>query len=52
MAPNVQGRLPRCVQSRRSQLPRPCPLLQPTIKDVIGADKEKEYMDSLETMGG
>ncbi len=28
------------------------PLLQPTIKDVIGADKEKEYMDSLETMGG
>ncbi|KAI7843832.1 hypothetical protein COHA_002730 [Chlorella ohadii] len=24
--------------------------IPPTIKDVIGADKEKEYMDSLETM--
>ena len=24
---------------------------QPTIKDVIGAEKEKEFMASLETMG-
>ena len=25
--------------------------MQPTIKDVIGAEKEKEFMESLETMG-
>lgn len=30
---------------------QPQPHMQPTIKDVIGAEKEKEFMESLETMG-
>lgn len=33
----------------RLPFPRGCP--QPSIKDVIGAEKEKEFFESLETMG-